>query len=254
MKSGNTYGIAARTADLGPQAAEEVLQGLDLRLPGGAADQRLSPGCTGGHQDILRRAHAGKGQTDLPPRKAGSPAEDLLPLLLDLRAKLPQGLQMQVDGPFAQIAAAGKTEGRLAGPGQQRTQEEDRGAHTLHQIPGNGAAGDLGSIYVHPVPLLPDAAAQLTQDLQRRVHIQKDWHPAQLHRAGAEQTCRKDRKRRVFRALDPALAFQSPSPADPPQVHKNTPRAQNQAILCTEGDLREERRVKRYGVAFGDRL
>ena len=169
--------VRPRSAELTPQTAQEVLQSPDLRLSGRAADHRR-PLCRACRQHgVFRSPHAGEGQPDLRSPQACRRAEDLVPLLVDLRSQGPQGHQVQVDGPLSQLAAPRQAQPRLAGPRQQGAQEKHRGAHPLHQLVGDPAPADAGGVYVHPVSLLPGPAAQIPQDLQGRVHVPQPGHP-----------------------------------------------------------------------------
>ena len=239
-EGGNAQRVRSGALDPGAQGAQEVLQGHDLRFPGCTADQRLPLGAAGGKQRVLRGPHAGKGQADAGAPELCRAAADLPVLLLDLRAQAPQRQQMQIDGPLSQPAAPGQAQTRPAAASQQRPHEDHRGTHPLHQRGRDLKAIDAGGVYVHPVALPPHPAAQMLQDLQRRVHVPQPGHPPELHRPRAEEAGRQDREARVFGALHAALPLQTRSAPDPPNVHENTPRAQNQAILCAEGELSEE--------------
>ena len=244
VKGGNADSVGAGAADLGPHAAEEVLQGQDLRLSGSAADHRLSPGGAGRHEDILRGADAGKGQADLRTVKAGGPAPDFAALLLNICSQGTQGRQMQVNGPLAQLAAAGQTQPRFPAAGDQRPHEDYRGAHLHHQFMGNLAAGKLCGVYVNLAAPLLGPTAQMAQNPQRRVHIPKLGHVHQLAAQRAEQRSGKNGKGRVFGALHKAGALQPVSAPNVPYIHKNTPVHCVRTILCLGGRFGAESAVR----------
>ena len=170
----------------------------------------------GGQHNVLRRSHAGEGQNDLRAFQPGRGAEDLSPVLPDLRPHLPQGGQVQVDWPLAQLAAAGQGQSCLPAAGNQRAHEDHRGAHLLHQAVGDIAAGQAPGVYAHlSVPLLRPAA-QMPENAQRRVHIPQLGDVQQLGTCRADHRRRQNGERGVFGALDKAGAFQQLSSPDVP--------------------------------------
>ena len=232
--------LPAGSGDFRAQRPQEALQGHDFRLPGCAEDQRLSLRAAGGQHGVLRGAYAGKGQADHRSLQPCRQTVQRLSLLPDLRPQKAQGQQVQINGALAKHAASRKAQLRPPAAGQEGAHENHRGAHPAHQLPGDGTAVDPGGVYAHPLPFPADRTAQVLQDLKRRVHIPQAGYTVQLHRAGAEQTGRQDRKHRVLGALNPALSHQALPALDAPQIHKNPPCAQNQAILCTEGGKSEK--------------
>ena len=67
-------------------------------------------------------------------RAAASPRIDVAVLEVDRRAHRLEALDVLVDRPQADRAAAGQRNARLAGAREQRSQREDRRAHRLHQL------------------------------------------------------------------------------------------------------------------------
>ena len=164
---------AARPGHLRSHAAEEALQVLHLGLPGGPHDDGGPFRPAGGQHEVLGGPHAGQGQADLPAGQAGGPRPGQQgPLLLpDLRPQGPQGGQVQVDGPRAQLTAPGIAQLGLPRPGQQGPQEDHRGAHLPHEAPGDVPALQPGGVHPHRVPLPLRPAAQQPQDVQGGGHV-----------------------------------------------------------------------------------
>ena len=130
MRSGITEWVAPCSASLPWTVSVSLLQALDLRahrdqahgeigdlrLARGILDHRRALGEHRRHQRILGRADRDDREGD---RAAGEAARrrDRLHIAggeLDLRAERLQRLQMQVDRPVADRAAAGQRHGRLA--------------------------------------------------------------------------------------------------------------------------------------------
>src|SRR3546814_2929039 len=64
--------------------------------------------------------------------------------MLDLGAEGFERLQVQVDRPVADRAAAGQADRRLARARQQRAEDEERRAHLAHDVIGRDVRGQGG--------------------------------------------------------------------------------------------------------------
>ena len=228
-------GAAASAGDIEAHGPQVFLQGNDLRLPGGAADDGVPFRPDGGQHDVLRGSHAGEGQGDISPMKLLGLTVDLPAGFINLRPQLAQGGQVQVNGPLAQLAAAGQAESGAAAAGDQCPHEDDGGAHLHHQGMGYGAAAKAGGIYVNIAAPLLGGAAQVAQDAQGRVHIPELGHVQQLRPGRADDGGGDNRQGRILRALHKTGPFQPVSTSQVPYVHEKPPVHSNQAILCTEG-------------------
>ena len=124
------------------ERAEIILKRDDLRLARRAVDGRPPLGGAGCEHDVFRRADARKAQIDLRSVQFGRAAEDIAALFADLGSHRAQSGQVQVDRPFAELAAAGKTEPGLAAASEQRAHENDRRTHLGHQLPRDVRIGD----------------------------------------------------------------------------------------------------------------
>ena len=105
-----------------------------LRFARRAVDNGLSLRRARGKHRILRRADTRKRQHDLRAAKLRRAAVYLAPVLLYLRSETAQCREMQVYRPFAELAAAGERQSRLAASGKQRAHKNDRRAHFFHQV------------------------------------------------------------------------------------------------------------------------
>ncbi len=143
----------------------------DLRLHGGVAQLGDALGHHRGEQHLLGRAHAGVGQRELGAAQAVRRGQ-VQPLgrLVDRGAELPQGLQVEVDRPRTDVAAAQVGDEGVPETVQQRTAEQDRdpagagvhvdlvGAGALHvrrvedQLAVLVAVGDLDAVQSEQAP------------------------------------------------------------------------------------------------------
>ncbi len=126
----------SQSFDLRPQRKEEIAQVDDLRLDGRAANDGDAPGEHRGAEDVGRAGHgrttgAGKvdGRAGQPPRRGHHVAVPYL----QIGAEGGQALQVQIDRPVADVAAAGQGNDGPAAPGQQRPQYAEAGPHPPHK-------------------------------------------------------------------------------------------------------------------------
>ena len=97
-----------------------------------------------GHQQILGSGDADAVESELAPfepvRRFGF---DVAVLLMDFRAQPFQRRDVQIDGPRADGAAAGKRNPRASVASQQRAQHQARSPHGFDQIVGRFGMIDL---------------------------------------------------------------------------------------------------------------
>ena len=150
---------------------QKVLKIHDLRLPRRVGDHGDALRAAGGQNGVFRGAHAGQCQYDVRALQMRGPAQQASAQLGDVRTQRPQGGQMQVDRPGAQLAAAGIGQLRLTAAAEDRAQKDDGRAHSAHQRFGNVPAADVSGIHqkVAAVPL--GGAAQMPQDLRGGLHV-----------------------------------------------------------------------------------
>jgi hypothetical protein len=108
----------------------------DLGLAGGVLEDGPARGQARRHHDVLGAVDGGQVERDLGALESGAGRLDVAVLESDLRTQGLEALQVLVDGPDADRAAAG-----LGDPGdpaarQQRTQHQEGCAHLAHQVVG----------------------------------------------------------------------------------------------------------------------
>ncbi len=126
------------------QAMAEI---LDLRLARGVGDDGGAARQGGRHQCGFRRADRNGRKNDLRAMKAVfCPRQHIAVGKLDFGAHQGQGIEMQIDRPRPDGAAAGQGNLRLAMPGQQRRQHLKAGAHLADDVIGRKGGGDCGRL------------------------------------------------------------------------------------------------------------
>ena len=198
------------------QYADEV---LDLRLHRRVRQLGDALGQHGRQQHLLGRADRRVRQPDLG---AAQPLRGLQVLavrpLLDRRAELAQHLEVEVDRPAADVAAAEARDEGVAEAVQQRAAEEDRdprGARVGVDV------GDVGALDVrrvqHQLARLVAGADRHTVQLQQSAydpHVTDVGHVAQPARLTAEQRGDHGLRHEVLRTADTDLALQRGSAVD----------------------------------------
>ena len=161
----------AAAADVCPRLLQKGLKIGDLRLPGGVDDPGDAGAGAGGEHGVFRGAHAGKAQDDLSAPQVSRPAEDVAALLPDLRPQTAQRRQMQVNGPLADLAAAGQAQAGLAEACQNGAKKDHGRPHLPHQRMGHIPPAGAGGIHQNIAALPPGAAAEMLQNFQCGPHI-----------------------------------------------------------------------------------
>ena len=210
----------SRAAHLRPAGVEEARQVLDLRLARRVVDHGLPRRADRGHHRVLRRADGRIVQMNLPAAQAPR-AEDVPVPLLDLRAQGPQPLQVQVDGPQANLAPAGICKDRAAEPRQHGPQHEDGRAHLLGERLGHDVLARAVRVHDQVHPLARRAAAQALEQPQHVGNVRKVRAAAQPHRPLYEHARRKQRQHRILGPIGPNLAGKRPSSANGKRLHQN---------------------------------
>ena len=178
--------VGSRAMNLGAHHVEEVGQIDDLRLARGILDHRGALGQRGGHHEVLGAGHGDEIQYQTAAFQTLGTGMNVAVAHVNLRTHLRQPLEMQVDRPAADRAAARQRDFGLAETRHQRPKHQNRRPHGLHQIIGRDEAVD---------------AACVDFDVQLLVDGKADTHPAQqFHRGGDIQQMRHVAHRyRVFR-------------------------------------------------------
>ena len=126
-------GARAGARDARAHLVQAVGQIHDFRLLGRVFQRGTAAGQTCGHHQVFRRADAGQIQVDA---RSGQPAAELAHAAerMHLRAQRLQTLQMQIDGPLTDGAAARQAHARAARAGQNGPQNQNAGAKLSHAL------------------------------------------------------------------------------------------------------------------------
>ena len=191
----------AGAADLGAHPDQAVGQGDDLRLGGGVLDDRLALGKAGRHQQVLGPGVARVVEIEALTDQAVGPQPVLIALLLDVGAHGREALDVDVDRPPADRAAAGRRRDRSAGAGQQRADDQERGAHGLSELVGDLVRGQVAGPEADPVLGLVevDRGAELAQDRQHLAHVLDDRQVVDDALFAGQERGRHDRQGGVLR-------------------------------------------------------
>jgi hypothetical protein len=229
-RAANRQGVGADALDAGAHGDEAVGQVRDLRFARGADQPGLALGQGGSHQQVLGRADGDLGEDDLRALESGRRAgPDVAVLQLDLRAQQLQALEVQVDRPRPDGAAAGQRDLGVADAGQKRPEDEDAGTHAPDQVVGGQRAGDparrqlqhpagvpgLGGVAVHV-----DLDAVLLQQVRHGGDVAQMRQVRERQRLVGQQAGRHQWQGRVLGAADADLALEGLAADDPDLVHR----------------------------------
>ena len=207
--------IGADSVDPGPHLAEEHGQVDDMRLAGRIVDGGDAVGCGGGHHQVLRSGHGWHVEVDGGAFEAVGARDILTPLELDTGAHQTQPDEMLLDAAHTDVVAARLCHAGLAAPGQQRTHQEEGGAHPVrhrgqHLAPGQPLGVDLKLLGIEPA----DLDAHSFQEAHHGRHVLDPRHVLEPAFLLGEQAGGKDGKDRVLGATDRDPPDQSSSPLD----------------------------------------
>ena len=219
----NLDGVGAGSLDVGTHGIEEVGQVHNVRLLGGVFDDGAALGQHGGHHDIHGGAYGHYVQIYGCAGETAGLGTGLneAALHLHLCAHGAEALDMLVDGPHTEVAAAGHGHGSLAKAAQQSADEIVRGADTAGQIIGRMGGTDGMAIQLHGVAVQhPDPGAQLLQNIQQQRNI-ADLRDV-FNAAGAvhQQGGGDDGNGGILRAADGNFTKKRPTAANKILIHK----------------------------------
>ena len=140
-------------------------------------------------------------------------------LLFHLRAHLADRVQVQVNGPEADLTAAGRADQRTSRAGKHSAEKDHGGTHLAHQVIGDLPCGYVRRVHRHMRPLAGDPASQPGKDLYGGVHVRDLGYIIKLHRALAQDAGGKDRQRGILGTLAHRLALQRTAAADQITAH-----------------------------------
>ncbi len=200
-------GTGSGAADAGAHRIQEIREIDDLRFAGGILQQGFALGERCRHHQVLGARNRHGIEHDMGAAQAFRPRADIAVFDDDLRAHRLQPVNVQVDRPGADGAAAGKGYFGLPEARHERSEHEDRSPHRLDQFVRGAPFGDGRRVDLHVelfVEGRPDAHA-LQQGYRGR-HVLQLRHVANGDGLGRQQGAGKYRQRGVFSArhVDPA--------------------------------------------------
>ncbi len=194
----------AGALDLRAHLVEEIREIHDLRLGGGAVDDGRALGEHRGHHHVVRTEDGGAlFAAEVHLRATEFARKNLHIAVLDAvhRAQRLEALEVKVDRPIADHAAAGKRNDRLLLPAEQRPKHADGCAHFPHNL--------VGSLRLDVLRLDPDRAAgalhtraEMREDLEHVVDVREVGHVGDRARLLREKGRSEDGQRAVFAAGD----------------------------------------------------
>ena len=204
---------AAEPLDAGPHPDQAVGDVDHLRLARRVLDQALAPGEHRRHQGVMRGADRDLGQRYLVAgQPARRPGDDIAAFELDLGAERLERLQMQIDGPRADGAAAGQRHLRPAAARYQRRKHPEARPHARHHLVWRGGVDDLrrgepeGLAVARALarPLAGDGHidAVITENAGQQIDVGKPRHVVQRQRLAGEKAGDHQRQRSVLGATD----------------------------------------------------
>jgi hypothetical protein len=205
--------------DDGAHLLQDADQVLDLRFHRGVRELGDTFGEDGRQQDLLGRADGRVRQRDLRTPKPPRCLQELpVRALLDRRAELPQHLEVEVDGPAADVTAAEAGDEGMTETVQQRTAQQDRDAA------GTRVGIDVSDVRALDVRRVHHQLARfLTRTDRHPVQLQQSAYDphvtdvrnvAQSTRLAAQQGGDHGLRYEVLRTADSDLALQRGSAVD----------------------------------------
>ncbi len=181
----------------------------DLRFARGVLHGGGALGRHGGHEQVLRGAHAGEVQHDVRAGQAvrrGGLQEAVVHH--ELHAQGLQPHEVHVDLAGADLAAARHGDARLAEPPDERAQHGDARAHLRHQLVGGLPLVHGAGVHHERVALALNARVQAAQHLGHDGDIRDERHVVDGGGSTPQQGGGHELERRVLRARHGNLAGQ----------------------------------------------
>ena len=181
-----------------------------MRLLGRVFNDRKSPGLHGGQHDVDRRAHRHHVEINgVAHQTLGHYIDHAMLHGRHRRSQRREALQMLIDGPHAEIAAARHGNPRRAEPAQQRADEIIRSPHVprqivRHHMSGNRPGIDLHRVFIQPAHLRADGR----QNFKGCSHIHNVRYIFNTADAVGKDHSRKNGHHRVLGAADFHVADQ----------------------------------------------
>ena len=138
----------------------------------------------------------------------------------DLGAHRLQALDVLIDRPRPDGAAAGQRHARLAAARDERPEDEDRGAHGLDHLVGGDRIVEAAAVEDHAIDTVHGHAdAHAAEQAQHGRNVVELRHIGKMQRLGGEQRRAENRQRGVLGAGDGDLAGKRGAAADQKLIH-----------------------------------
>ena len=229
MRAGRSAGTPSTSLspDARAHAAQHAGEIHDLRLGGGVVNHAHAVGEHGGHQDVLGAGDGGHVELNLGALQVRDLAVYVAAGELEGAAERLQALQVLIDRPHADGAAARKRDVGLSTAGQERAERQHARAHLAHEVIRRLVEGHALRVDLHAalrprrVPLPPDqaGAAQAPEQRERRADVHEVWHVVDDVLTGRQQRRDKQGERGVFGAADVYGAMQRHAAVGDQLVH-----------------------------------
>ena len=226
-------GIGAGSVDPRAHRFQAVGQVHHFGFPGGVLDHRGALGQRGGHQQVFGAGHRDQVQYDVRTPQAAGAGANVAVLDLDVGAHRFQSLDVQVDWPRADGAAAWQRHFGLTKAGQQWSQYQDRGAHGTHQLVRGLEGLNRARVHLDAHPLVDHQVhAHATQQLHGGGDILQVRDVANDDRLVGQQGGGQNRQHRVLGAGGAQLAEQRYATIDDEFAHENRVRRSQDCSVC----------------------
>ena len=229
---------------------EHVPQEDDLRLAGGVDDRRAPAGQRGRHEQILGAGVARVVHVDGDAAQPGGAPGDLLAIVVEVDggAHLAEAAHVDVDRASAELATAGGRGRHLAASRQQRTGDQERGAHGGDELGRSVGVNDVGGTDADAFALavVLGLGAETPQQREHRADVGEIGNIAEDALVGREQCRRQSGQGGVLGATDSDGAAQRDAPADAQHPFSRSGIGSDRAPWCL--NRRRQRVLLRAGL------
>ena len=213
--------VRSRTRNLRAHRIEEILQIDDLGFLRRASKYRASLCLDRRMLNILRRAAARKVKQDLRPSEFFACAENAAVPLGDGHAELFERVEVQIDGPQSDVAAARVGNERTVEARQQRAEHKD-GRTKFSREHGRDLVAAGVRTFDDRIPARkPYIRAQFTQDLRHALYVRDLGRFAYDNALLREDGRGKQREHGIFRRLQGDRAIQLSPAVDNVFIHNS---------------------------------
>ena len=221
--------VGADAFDIGTHGDQQLAQIDDFRLTRGIVEDAGALGERGSHQRIFRRPHRHDREGEVTTRQAaiGHAGADIACGNFKDRAKGFERLEMKIDRPVADGAAARQRHPRFARTSEQGAKHQDRRAHLAHDVVRCLGRGDTARAHsedaaeiLGPCALDHGRDTQLVQQVAETVDVGEARQIAQRYRLVGQQGAGQQRQSRIFRAGNGKAAVQCVAAANINAVHR----------------------------------